>query len=250
MGNDDSATSAIQLTGNQLKVIALVAMTLDHIGVILLPTWTVLRIVGRLAFPIFAYMVAEGCHYTHDRRRYLAGIALLGLACQVAYWLVAGSLAQSILTTLALGIVTVYGLEYAKGHGGPRGALALVGALALDLLFCVALPVWLAPWSFSVDYGFWGVMLPPLVYLPRLWCPAAASRRAWMLVTCSVGLVLLALLHHSSLGMVQWWSLLTLPLLALYRGRRGRWRMKHLFYVYYPLHLVVIWGVALLVGVA
>ena len=52
------------LTNNQLKLIALVTMTLDHIGVVLFPQAQWLRIVGRLAFPIFAYMIAEGCRHT------------------------------------------------------------------------------------------------------------------------------------------------------------------------------------------
>ena len=57
------------LNGNQLKIIALIAMTLDHIGKMLLPGFTILQIIGRLAFPIFAYMIAEGCRYTKNRKK-------------------------------------------------------------------------------------------------------------------------------------------------------------------------------------
>ena len=59
------------LTGNQLKLLALIAMTCDHVGLQLLPQFIILRIIGRLAAPLFAYMIAEGCRYTHDRGRYL-----------------------------------------------------------------------------------------------------------------------------------------------------------------------------------
>ena len=59
------------LTGNQLKLLALFAMTCDHVGLQLLPQFIILRIIGRLAAPLFAYMIAEGCRYTHDRGRYL-----------------------------------------------------------------------------------------------------------------------------------------------------------------------------------
>lgn len=55
------------LTGNQLKLLALFAMTCDHVGLQLLPQFIILRIIGRLAAPLFAYMIAEGCRYTHDR---------------------------------------------------------------------------------------------------------------------------------------------------------------------------------------
>ena len=56
------------LTGNQLKLIALFAMTCDHVGLQLLPNVLILRILGRLALPIFAYMIAEGCRYTRNRK--------------------------------------------------------------------------------------------------------------------------------------------------------------------------------------
>ena len=52
------------LTGNQLKLLALFAMTCDHVGLQLLPQFIILRIIGRLAAPLFAYMIAEGCRYT------------------------------------------------------------------------------------------------------------------------------------------------------------------------------------------
>ena len=62
--------SRFALTGNQLKLIAMLTMTIDHIGVILLPQYRFLRIIGRLSMPIYAFMIAEGCHYTHDRKAY------------------------------------------------------------------------------------------------------------------------------------------------------------------------------------
>ena len=68
-----------RLSSNALKLIALVSMTVDHIGLILFPQYRVLRIIGRIAFPIFAYMIAEGCRYTSNRIRYFLTIFLLTL---------------------------------------------------------------------------------------------------------------------------------------------------------------------------
>ena len=59
------------LSGNQLKLIALITMTIDHVGAYLLPQFTILRIIGRLSMPIYAFLIAEGCRHTHDRRKYL-----------------------------------------------------------------------------------------------------------------------------------------------------------------------------------
>ena len=66
------------LTNNKLKIIAMISMLIDHIGVALFPYVEIFRIIGRLAFPIFAYMIAEGCRYTKNRKKYL-GI-ILGMA--------------------------------------------------------------------------------------------------------------------------------------------------------------------------
>lgn len=67
-----------KMTGSQLKIIALIAMTCDRVGKILLPQIGILQIVGRLAFPIFAYMIAEGCVHTKSKKRYL--LTMMGLA--------------------------------------------------------------------------------------------------------------------------------------------------------------------------
>jgi len=56
------------LTNNQLKIIAMLAMLIDHVGMIIFPGIMALRYIGRIALPIFAYMIAEGCHYTRDRK--------------------------------------------------------------------------------------------------------------------------------------------------------------------------------------
>ena len=58
------------LTGNHLKLIAAFAMLLDHVGILLFPQIRLLRILGRLAYPIFAFMIAEGCRYTKNKLRY------------------------------------------------------------------------------------------------------------------------------------------------------------------------------------
>ena len=84
---------------------------------------------------------------------------LLGVACQLVYFFAMGSLEQSILTTFALGIITIYAMQYAEGRRDFAGMLAVVGALALDAVACLALPALLAHTDYLVDYGFWGVLL-------------------------------------------------------------------------------------------
>ncbi len=79
-------------TQNQLKVIAAVFMAADHIGAELFPQLDILRIIGRLSFPIFAFFIYEGCKYTHSKPKYLARIFLLGFLCVAGYYVYAGEI--------------------------------------------------------------------------------------------------------------------------------------------------------------
>ena len=217
------------LTGNQLKIIALIAMTIDHIGMMLFPGDAWFRIAGRLAFPIFAYMIGEGCAYTRSRSRYLGKMAGLALACQIVYYLFLGSLYQCVLVTFALSIGLIFLLDEARRRGTlgswTPAALGLAAVYALTEI----LPPVLAGTDYAVDYGFWGVLLPVLVYL--------GSTKEKKVLNWTLGLVLLGMAY----GGVQWYALAAVPLLALYNGRRGKRKLKNLFYIYYPAHLAAIY---------
>ena len=105
------------LSGNQLKLIALVTMTIDHVGMLLFPRLRILRYIGRIAFPIFAYMIAEGCHYTRNRRKYLLSMIFVAALCQVVYFFAMGSLYMSVLVTFSLSIGLIYLADYAQSGG-------------------------------------------------------------------------------------------------------------------------------------
>ena len=68
-----------------LKLLAAACMLIDHAGLLLFPSQTWMRAVGRLAFPLFAYFIGEGFYYTKNRLRYFLRIFLLGVACQIPY---------------------------------------------------------------------------------------------------------------------------------------------------------------------
>ena len=215
------------LNSNRLKLLALLTMTVDHIGVHLLPQYTLLRIIGRLAFPIYAFFIAEGCAHTKNRKKYLLQMAGMALLCQLVYLLAMGSLFQCILVTFTLSILTIYAID-------SGATVKAVTALCAVVFLTVFLPQWLPHTDFAVDYGLWGVLLPVAVYL--------AKTRQQKLVCAAISLTLLALQY----GGVQWYGLLALAPLALYDGTRGSRKLKWLFYWYYPLHLVAIYAVGLL----
>lgn len=117
------------LTGNQLKLLALFAMTCDHVGLQLLPQFIILRIIGRLAAPLFAYMIAEGCRYTHDRGRYLGRLLGMAALCQIAYFAAMRSLYQCIFVTFSLSVCLIYALDNAVRRRTPVSVLSAAGAV-------------------------------------------------------------------------------------------------------------------------
>lgn len=222
------------LTGNQLKLMAMVAMTADHLGLQLLPQVALLRWIGRLAFPLFAFFIAEGWRYTRSRGRYFLSVALLAALCQGVYLVAMGSLYQCVLVTFSLSMGLMYLLDLARSRKDP--AFWCLFALGLITAWFVSrcLPGLLPGTDFWIDYDIWGILLPLLFYL------GATKPR-------SLALGALALLGLSlERGGHQWLCLLSLGLLLCYNGARGRANIKRLFYLYYPAHLAAIYLIGLI----
>ena len=79
------------LSGNALKIIALISMTVDHVGVMLFPNTEIFRIIGRIAMPIFAFMIAEGCYYSKHKLRYFSLVLSIGVICVLVFYFFLGN---------------------------------------------------------------------------------------------------------------------------------------------------------------
>lgn len=217
------------LSNNQLKIIAMVCMTLDHIGFALYPQVLWLRIVGRLAFPIYAFMIAEGCRHTRSMPRYFGAMALLALICQVVYFVAMDSLYMCILVTFSISIALIGLLKKAQQTQSVFFTLLFAAGLAGALYLCQWGNRLLPGTDFDIDYGFIGVMLPVCLY-------GAKDKSARF----SVLVLALTMLAVISQDQYQWYGLLAAPLLLLYNGKRGKWKLKWFFYLFYPVHLALI----------
>lgn len=216
-------------SGNQLKILALIAMTIDHLGVQIFTDNITFRIIGRIAMPIFAYFIAEGCYYTRNRKKYLGSIALIALLCQLVYFFAMGSLYQCIFVTFSLSIIAIYALDNLKNKRNLISALEFAFVVAFVYFITEILPNTLPQSDFRIDYGFFGVMLPVLIYI--------FNNKRLKLFMAFVGICLVSLYYSG----IQWYSLISLIPLALYNGKRGEMNLKYFFYAYYPLHLLVIY---------
>ncbi len=232
------------LSGNQLKLLAALFMLIDHIGTIFYPfTWGY-KYVGRLAFPIFAFFIAEGCRYTRNRLRYFLSIFCMAVVFQLVYYFVVGDTYLSIFVTFSIAILLVYLLDYVKKvFIEKKKTLYKILFCALFVLALVG--TYLLNRVCLIDYGFWGCVTPlfiNLFYLPcgkevkPKWLDSKHARVSYMCIP-------LAMLCPYAIIPGQFHAFAALPLLLLYSGERGKRKLKYFFYAFYPAHLVILYAV-------
>ena len=236
------------LSGNSIKIIAAITMLIDHIGLIFYPIDVLPRAIGRIAFPLFAYMLAEGARYTRNKRHHILLLGGLALICQVVFCFATGLLQMSILVTFTLSLGLIYLLEQVKGVLLSGKASRLARLLSPLAFLAASAAVFAFCRCFTVDYGFVGCMAPVILSLPSMRGHDGAPPSLVRLDNAYTRLFLLALvilLTVAEFGPLQFYALLSLPLVLLYSGKRGRLRLKYFFYVFYPSHLVLLYGLYL-----
>lgn len=205
-----------------LKLLAMTSMAIDHTGAILFPENEVLRIVGRLAFPIYCFLLAEGFVYTSSRRRYLFRMAVWGVVLEPVFDLAFYGTTwqpvhQNVFFTLFFGLIALWLLERFFPQNPVLGiSLVLLPFLAAELLL--------------TDYGGFGVLLIVLFYACR--CRRIAGLSAFALLNTGFSLTS----NWTQLA----GGLAVIPL-AFYNGKRGPKLPGWLFYAFYPAHLLLLW---------
>jgi len=210
-----------------LKWIAIITMTVDHVGAILYPEFTVLRFIGRLSFPLFAYLLILGMENTRNIRNYFTRLFIFALISQVPFFLA---------------------LDY-----GPFDSLNIFFTLSSGLLFIyffkkssvfVLVPVF-ASLVLPFDYGIYGIAMIGCMYILK--------------ENTKFGVVSLVLLNTLFLvpWNIQFLSISAIPFIILHKNGSLNitretteeftiplWR-KYFFYVYYPLHLALLYIIKL-----
>ena len=228
-------TKSCGLTNNQLKIIAAISMLIDHVGLVFFPNEMIFRIIGRLALPIFAYMIAEGCRHTKSKKKYLGTILAMAIVFQLVYFFVLDDLYQGILVTFSLSIIIIYAIEGLTKRNSIPYKLVMLAALFGVVIFGAVFPQLYGHLGFAIDYKLWGICLPVLIYF--------SPNKIWKILSMSILLIAMSIISSP----LQWWALLSIPLLLLYNGQRGKAKMKYFFYIFYPLHLVVIYAISFLI---
>ena len=239
------AEVALNRDTNRLKVVAMLTMLCDHAGKMLFPQYRLMRIIGRIAFPIYAYCIAAGCVYTRNPLNYLRRVVLLALISQPLYAVAmahetgamyAVSLAEqpvravinfyvqswshpNILVSLAFGVMMLWALR-------ERQLVLFAGVLLLTWFI-----------KGKLDYGYRGMMLMLLFYIfiSKRWLslPVLAAFMIWWGMQGS---------GYNYFGLsfgIQTFAILALPFIYIRTNSKLR-LPKWLFYGFYPAHLVLI----------
>lgn len=218
----------LSLSGFQIKIIALISMTIDHFGFIFYPDDIVLRSVGRISFPLFAFMIAEGCKYTRNKLKYFLQMFILGVLCQIVVTIFDEPPTLNILLTFAFSALTIFIYQYISDSDNPF-YFAVFGLYLLALFYVSEMLPQYASGFIPFDYDFIGIMTPLAVYIARDRIKQYMAIALCIVIWCS---------YHEPHHM---FAFLSLPILMLYNGQRGKYSLKYFFYLYYPLHLGVLW---------
>lgn len=234
------------MSRNALKIIASVSMLIDHIGFILFPEVELLRYIGRLAMPIYAFFIGEGCLYTRDRKKYFTRIFSLAVVCQLFYigeYLFTKSgnpFYLNILFTFSasVAICSAYlGCFDENGRNKKGKENFILGfAVAVFGVLCILGERGVIPLEF--DYGFGGIVLPVFA--------AVTKERKKKLLIFAVGLVIVILSANYSDPMWTAGALLSIVPLCFYNGKAGKYNLQKAFYLFYPIHLGVIYLIYLI----
>lgn len=215
---------AFGLSGSALKVIAMISMVIDHVALYLMEHGTVLyetmRCVGRIAFPVFAFLIAEGFIHTKSRYRYFFTLLGFAVISEIPWYLLNGDDGtHNVMFTLALGVATLMVLEN-----------LLQRSMVLGFLWTLSMAR-LASWL-GVDYEWIGILIIVIFYLFNGYGHSFSYSRS-MQFFCIFALMM----HYGVIGAV-----MACMFLYLYNGTRGFIEesiAKYGFYAFYPVHLLL-----------
>lgn len=233
------------MTGSKLKIIAIITMLIDHVGfgiVWRLPSiesssiiYVAMRRIGRLAFPIFIFLLIEGFGHTRSKLKYALRMLIFCFISEIpfdlAFW---GNILeiqhQNVYFTLFIGLLVIWGMDevqkqFLVDEDSSKKLVYLYDALIVIAGGGVAT-------SLCTDYSYIGILAIVVMYLFR------KNRVLQALLGCTVLTVL---------NPEEFTCFAIVPLIAMYNGKRGI-GLKYLFYIFYPAHLFIIYLIAAFMG--
>ena len=213
-----------------LKILATIAMVFDHSGYIIFHGFSWMNYIGRFAFPIFAFLITEGYVHTHHFKKYCVRIFLCAIISQIPYFLYTKAIGMepnfNILFTLLLGLLTLRIYEVTN----PKWF-----AFLLVILNCI-----LAQLA-HFDYGWFGIAS---IFTFYIW----KEKKVWMCIVFALLTIANYMYPFLTTGFYEYTIVLIFCVSALfpillYNTQKGK-SIKYFFYIFYPLHLFLLYGLS------
>ncbi len=256
------------ISGAALKWMAIICMLIDHIGATVALQYFyrvaaggnaeaintayifyyVLRCIGRFSFPVYCFLLVEGFYHTHSRGRYLLNLAVFALVSEIPFDLafyntVFETSHQNVFMTLSIGLAAIWAaeelgrlvVENIAGRNTDGNSEKPSVALRLQRMtpgLVVVVLAFLLAETLNTDYGGWGIIVIYAFYLLH-------DRKTLAAIT---GLVIMTIMQF-----IEIFGFPGIFAIRAYNGTRGR-QVKYFFYVFYPAHLLILYGVCRLLG--
>ena len=212
------------INNSNLKLIAVFLMIIDHIGAVLFPNIILLRCIGRLSFPIFAFCISEGYFYTKSRLKYLLKLLIFAIITEPIFDLALYNKLvflthQNVLFTFSIAVLFLILFEKLITIKKLKEITFFFPEILLLLIFIL-----ISIFSFC-DYGYYGFILVVLFYLFR----KHDELRYFIIV----------IFQSLALKEIELIAILSNIIIFFYNGKKGK-NLKYFFYIIYPLHLLIL----------
>ena len=240
-----------------LKIIAVTTMFIDHIAAIigldyfstLQLDWLyiVMRSIGRISFPIFAFFVAEGWQHTKNKTKYFLYILIFAIISQPIYYFALNEqlFELNILFTFCISILLFVIVDNIKQYKS-------LTFIYICSIFAILMVVFmLDAMGITISYGVYGVLLPLIFYI--LYNSNVPYHKLILWIIVAIAMILHWLIFYlvnptcDILSFYTLFALLSIPVLLLYNRQKGKYSLKWFFYIFYPTHLLIIWLFSLII---
>ena len=215
------------MTSFILKIIAVITMLCDHLGYVIFGKFSFMNYIGRLSFPIFAFLITEGYIHTKNLKKYFARLLIFAIISQIPYMLYINAFSNSfslnILFTLSLGLlgITIYDKIKHKSFG----------ILLVILLSFIAQYL-------KFDYGWYGIVIIFIFYIFK-------DEKLLMNIYIFTLIFINYFFYYNASSRIEYlfiilFSTLSLIPINLYNTKKGK-DIKYFLYIFYPLHLIILY---------
>lgn len=220
------------MTSTSLKIIACLTMLIDHVGAVFYPDIIILRVIGRIAFPIFSFLIAEGFYHTKSVNNYLTRLIIFAFISEIPYDLAFNDCILfhtdfdlNVFFTLVFALLVIIIYDKTKETHKYIGVIALVTISIIAELI-------------NTDYGLFGVLIVFGFYYFRNDIIKQSICYTAITIVMVIGTWQYYQVFHFII-FIQLFSILSFTFIYLYNGKKGM-NIKYLFYVFYPGHLLML----------